>query len=112
MQYPLFDVEPTGTGGRWTSKLAHFPTWTYLIFQVIGPSIAFLARDRQTLLQDTQFGRQGLQINQAAGIQKYWWRGDLWVSASAPMAFEFIAQELTEEESRRMLPVMLSASSF
>lgn len=100
MLTPLFDVEPQG--GRWSQKLGHYRNWTYVIFQMIGPATAFLAHSRQDLMTDTQAGRQGLQITQAAGIVRLWWKGDLWASASAPTQIEFIPIE-TGQDDRGLL---------
>lgn len=108
---PVFDQNPQG--GRWTFKLGHFPTYTYCMFQVIGPVTLFLATDDKTLLTDLSFGRQGIQVTQAAGpmgILRMWWKGDLWVSASMPSFVEFVSfegmdQQFTLERERQSLHI-------
>jgi hypothetical protein len=56
---------------------------TYRIrLQVIGPFTVRLATSRDEMLRNSQGLNDGLQINQATGIYKDWWSGELWMSAS------------------------------
>jgi hypothetical protein len=76
------------------SRIANFMCWQFVGIQVIGPNTIFIAEDADELKQVSDSGNvlnDGIQINQASGLQWFWWLGELWVAGSAPNT-QFILQ--------------------
>ena len=64
--------------------LGSFQCPTYVIVQVTTPNTLYLAETENALMQNADDGSiDALQINQANGIQPFWWYGDLWAMGSA-----------------------------
>ena len=75
-------------------RVANFPCWQQCIFQVIGAVTIYLAEDADELKQQSDSGNvlnDGIQINQATGIFRVWWMGELWVAGSVSNA-QFLLQ--------------------
>ena len=67
------------------SRVASFPCWQFVGIQVIGPQTIYIADNQADLKTVSDSGvnlNDGLQINQASGLQWFWWKGELWAAAS------------------------------
>jgi hypothetical protein len=74
------------------SRVASFPCWQFIGVQVIGPQTIYIADNQADLKISSDSGNvlnDGLQINQASGLQWFWWKGELWAAGSINGA-EFI----------------------
>lgn len=78
-------------GAPYARKLGTFKTWTRVFIQVQGPETVFFGNIPQDLQAPVVNGRQGLQVTAANGLLNFWWIGDFWITASAPVAIEFQA---------------------
>ena len=75
----ITSVPQIGTG---KPKLVDsFACYTYIIIQVFTANTLYVAETDNALLEPNAFGQiDALQINQASGIIRLWWKGDLWIA--------------------------------
>ena len=65
-------------------KIVTLNCWTFIVIQVVGPQTLYIAETENALMQTSDTGLiDALQINQASGIMRLWWKGDLWAAGSA-----------------------------
>ena len=86
-------VNVPAAGGK-PVRVASFPCYTFILFQIIGPDTVRVGSTEVELQGNQDQGIQdGVQLNQATTTPPYgsWWKGDLWVMSNGN-AFAMIVE--------------------
>lgn len=86
-------------------KIATFNCPTFIAIQVVGPNTLYIAEtENQLMLTDDSGLIDALQINQASGLQKFWWNGDLWAAGSVAFKALFVIPGAQTGSAQNTLP--------